>query len=82
VDGGAPAGAGAARSGLRCEGVILFLADGAAAFQDVFHTHLHVFQGYAGDGFRIDTDSQVCPRKELDGTAGLVRQPWTNLFED
>ena len=31
------------RSGLPCEGVNLFLADGEAAFQDVFHVHLHVF---------------------------------------
>ena len=31
------------KSGLRCEGVNLFLADGAAAMQEVFHAHLHVF---------------------------------------
>src|SRR4051794_21779256 len=31
------------RSGLRCEGVNLFLADGEAAFQEVPHVHLHVF---------------------------------------
>jgi len=30
-------------SGWRCEGVNLFLADAAAAGQDVFHVHLHVF---------------------------------------
>jgi histidine triad (HIT) family protein len=30
------------RSGLPCEGVNMFLADGRAAFQDVFHVHLHV----------------------------------------
>src|SRR5215203_880027 len=29
-------------SALRCEGINLFLADGEAAFQEVFHTHLHV----------------------------------------
>jgi histidine triad (HIT) family protein len=39
------------RSGLRCEGVDLILADGAAAGQDVFHAHLHVIPRYAGDGF-------------------------------
>ncbi|MBC7788349.1 MAG: HIT family protein [Anaerolineae bacterium] len=38
-------------SGLRCEGVNLFLADGEAAMQEVFHVHLHVFPRYAGDGF-------------------------------
>lgn len=40
-------------SGLRCEGVNLFLADGAAAMQEVFHAHLHVFPRYAGDGFGL-----------------------------
>ena len=39
------------RSGLPCEGVNLFLADGEAAFQEVFHVHLHVFARWAGDGF-------------------------------
>jgi histidine triad (HIT) family protein len=29
--------------GLDCEGVNLFLADGEAAGQEVFHVHLHVF---------------------------------------
>jgi len=30
-------------SGIKCEGVNLFLADGEAAGQEVFHVHLHVF---------------------------------------
>ena len=40
-------------SGLRCEGVNFFLADGEAAGQDVFHVHLHVFPRYAGDGYKM-----------------------------
>lgn len=40
-------------SGLRCQGVNLFFADGEAAFQEVFHSHLHVFPRYVGDGFTI-----------------------------
>ena len=44
--------AGALRqSGLRCEGVNFFLADGAAAGQDVWHVHLHVIPRFKGDGF-------------------------------
>jgi histidine triad (HIT) family protein len=39
------------KSGVRCEGVNLFVADGEAAGQDVFHVHLHVIPRYAGDGF-------------------------------
>ena len=41
------------KSGLRCEGVNLFLADGEAAGQEVFHVHLHVFPRFVGDGFEL-----------------------------
>jgi len=62
-------------SGLECEGVNLFLADGAAAFQEVFHAHLHVFPRFAGDTFRIDADWSVTPaREELDVVAARVRR--------
>jgi diadenosine tetraphosphate (Ap4A) HIT family hydrolase len=61
------------RSDLRCEGVNLFLADGEAAFQEVFHVHLHVFPRFAGDGFRIDADWRIRERGELDGNAAAVR---------
>ena len=61
------------RSGLRCEGVNLFLADGEAAFQEVPHVHLHVFPRYEGDSFRIDADWRIRPRAELDAAAELVR---------
>ncbi len=44
---------GLRRSGIRCEGVNLFLADGEAAMQEVFHVHLHVFPRFAGDGFGL-----------------------------
>jgi histidine triad (HIT) family protein len=40
------------RSGLRCDGVNLFLADGVAAGQEVFHVHLHVLPRFRGDGLR------------------------------
>ena len=40
-------------SGLRCEGVNLFLADGPAAGQTVFHSHLHVIPRFMGDGFGL-----------------------------
>jgi diadenosine tetraphosphate (Ap4A) HIT family hydrolase len=41
------------RSGLRCEGVNIFLADGRAAGQEVFHVHLHVMPRFAGDGIQL-----------------------------
>ena len=40
------------RTDLACEGVNLFMADGVAAGQTVFHMHLHVFPRYTEDGFR------------------------------
>ncbi len=61
------------RTTLRCDGVNLFLADGEAAFQEIFHTHLHVFPRYAGDGFRIDADWRTRDRPELDAFAEQVR---------
>ncbi|HEU5430062.1 MAG TPA: HIT family protein [Thermomicrobiales bacterium] len=61
-------------SGLRCEGVNLFLADGKAAGQEVFHVHLHVIPRFAGDGFRIDADGSAHPsRVELDADAARIR---------
>jgi histidine triad (HIT) family protein len=40
-------------SGVKCEGVNFFLADGEAAMQEVFHFHLHVFPRFHGDGFGL-----------------------------
>ncbi|MDQ3704732.1 MAG: HIT family protein [Chloroflexota bacterium] len=63
------------RSGIRCEGINLFLADGEAAGQEVFHVHLHVFPRFEGDTFKIDGDWSVYPpRQELDEVAGKIRR--------
>lgn len=68
-------------SGLRCEGVNLFLADGEAAFQEVFHVHLHVFPRYPGDGFKIDADWTAEPsREELDDAAEQIRQAYRDRY--
>jgi histidine triad (HIT) family protein len=64
-------------SSLRCEGVNLFLADGEAAGQDVFHVHLHVFPRYKGDGFglRFGPSYGTRPsRMELDRIAAMLRK--------
>jgi len=63
-------------SGLRCEGVNLFLADGPAAGQEVFHVHLHVLPRYRGDGFglRFGPEYHLLPaRAELDEIAAQIR---------
>ena len=63
-------------SGVRCEGVNLFLADGEAAMQEVPHVHLHVFPRWRGDGFglRFVPDySTPPPRAALDEAAARIR---------
>lgn len=65
------------RSGLRCEGVNLYLADGEAAGQEVWHVHLHVLPRFQGDGFglRFGPDYGRRPgRDTLDDTAAAIRR--------
>jgi histidine triad (HIT) family protein len=63
------------QSGLKCEGINLFLADGEAAFQEIFHVHMHVLPRFRGDAFRITADWSVQPsREELDAVATQIRQ--------
>ena len=62
------------RSGLPCDGVNLFLADGEAAFQEVFHVHLHVLPRTPRDGFRIKAAWRRPGRAELDLAAEQVRE--------
>jgi histidine triad (HIT) family protein len=40
-------------SGIKCEGVNLFLADGRPAGQEVMHVHLHVIPRFRGDGHHL-----------------------------
>ena len=63
-------------SDLPCEGINLFLADGEAAMQEVFHVHLHVIPRYAGDGFGLTFPKRYFIRPsriELDAAADNIR---------
>lgn len=60
-------------SPLRVEGVNLFLSDGTAAGQDVFHVHLHVLPRFAGDGLRITHEGGAPGRDALDAQAAAIR---------
>ena len=63
-------------SGLDCEGVNVFLADGESAGQEVFHVHLHVIPRFEGDGFslRFGPDyANVPDRETLEVTAERIR---------
>ena len=61
---------------VRAEGTNLFVADGEAAGQDVFHAHLHVIPRFTGDGFTIDAAAWRDPppaRDELTRRAVAIR---------
>ena len=69
-------------SGLKCEGVNLFLADGRAAGQDVMHVHLHVIPRYRDDGHHLRFSPAYfvpTPAAELEKNAQLIRQRMGNL---
>lgn len=64
------------RSGIKCEGVNLWLADGEAAFQDIFHVHIHVIPLFRDDGFgfKFSPNYSIRPtRKELNETGEKLR---------
>ncbi len=68
-------------SGVKCEGINLFLADGAAAFQEIFHVHMHVFPRYKGDSFKIDADWSIkSSREELDQVARQIKAAYARLW--
>jgi len=56
-----------------CEAVTLSLADGAAAGQDVPHTHLHVVPRRTGDGLGWRAAGQRQDREALDVIASQIR---------
>lgn len=61
-------------SDVPCDGINLFLADGAAAGQEVFHVHLHVIPRLTRDGFQLRVDYAPPPsRHDLDRIARRLR---------
>lgn len=64
------------RSGIHCEAVSLYLADGTEAGQEVPHVHLHVIPRFRGDGFGLrvgPTYGSLPPRGELEAQAAKIR---------
>ena len=57
------------RSSLRCEGINLVVCDGEAAFQTVFHFHLHVVPRFVGDGWTLMSEPPERARPLLDADA-------------
>ena len=59
-----------------CEGINLFLADGAVAGQEIFHVHIHVIPRFRGDGFGFKFGPNYFnrpPRSELDRIAEAIK---------
>ena len=64
-------------SGIQCEGVNLYLADGRIAGQEVMHVHLHVIPRFAGDGHHLRFNPGFFSRPsagELEKDAALIRK--------
>jgi histidine triad (HIT) family protein len=75
-------GAALRRSGLKCEAVNLFLADGEQAGQDVPHVHLHVIPRFRGDGFGVKLPpgyGRTAERSELDRIAAAIKAGLTSF---
>lgn len=65
------------KSGIKTEAINYFLADGEAAGQEVFHTHLHIFPRYKEDGFglKFAPGFKVLKSREiLDAAAAAIKK--------
>lgn len=65
------------KTGLKCEAVNLFLADGRAAGQEVLHVHLHIMPRFHGDAHHLRFSPSYfhrTPQSELERNAALIRQ--------
>ena len=63
------------KTGVKSEGVDLFLAHGEAAGQEIFHVHLHVIPRFSGDGFGFrfgPTYSNLPERSELEAIVSQI----------
>ena len=65
-------------SGVRCEGVDLFLSNGEPQ-QEILHLHMHIISRFQGDGLKIDLGRKRPLRSELDKTASMIRQAYNTL---
>jgi histidine triad (HIT) family protein len=64
-------------SGLRVDGINVWLADGKAAFQEIPHIHIHVIPRFPGDGIRIQAGpdyGKTLPKTELIENANKIRE--------
>ena len=68
-------------SGVQWEGINLFLADGEAAFGEIFHVHRHAFPCFEGDSSKIDANWHHKPScAELDQIADQINLAYHRLW--
>ena len=60
-------------SGLPCEGTNLLQNNGAEAWQEVMHVHLHIIPRFRGDGVKVHFGQEQAPRAHLDQWAEQVK---------
>jgi histidine triad (HIT) family protein len=58
---------------LACDGVNLFQSNGAAAWQTIFHLHVHVIPRYEGDPLQLPTHPKPAEPGELAEVAREIR---------
>jgi histidine triad (HIT) family protein len=61
------------RDGLKADGLNLVQANGPAAFQTVFHVHIHVVPRYVGDGVRLPWIPRPGDRTRIAASAERIR---------
>lgn len=61
------------KSGLRCEGIDLFLSNEEPR-QEILHLHMHVVPRFQGDGLSVILGRLRPTRGELDETASVIRR--------
>ena len=65
-------------SAIPCDGINLFLADGAAAAQEVFHLHFLIIPRLKGDSMKISGRWLPQARPHLDELAAEIRRSMGN----
>ena len=61
------------RDTLDCDGVNLLQSNGAAAWQTIFHLHVHVIPRYEGDPLQLPTRPQPASPEQLAEVAREIR---------
>lgn len=67
-----------------CAGLNWFVADGAAAGQEVFHMHLHLIPRNTGDGFGLTFPpdyKNLPPRAALDRAAAAIGGALASVYD-